>query len=121
MPGDIGKAFAQRLSVVRSRSGTAETVVVVLIAQRSQVQILPPLPNSQVRGLFRFRKRPFACGVLTRFNGPWAKWLSYPSHRAPGLLTHGDRLADRIRIEAGSGSGLLRPVPIRVAAWGALS
>jgi len=42
MPGDIGKAFAQHLSVVRSRSGTAETGVVVLITQRSQVQILPP-------------------------------------------------------------------------------
>ena len=50
MPGDIGKAFAQRLSVVRSRSGTAETGVVVLITQRSQVQILPPLPGKTASG-----------------------------------------------------------------------
>ena len=65
MPGGIGKAYAQHLSVVRSRSGTAETGVVVLITQRSQVQILPPLPTLQVRGLFRLWKRPFACRVLT--------------------------------------------------------
>ncbi len=65
MPGDIGKAFAQHLSVVRSRSGTAETGVVVLITQRSQVQILPPLPISQVRGLFRFQERPSCCGMRT--------------------------------------------------------
>ena len=37
---------------------TPETNVVWLITQRSQVQILPPLPIPQVRGLFRFRKRP---------------------------------------------------------------
>ena len=42
MLGDIGKAFAQHLSVVRSPSGT----VVVLITQRSQFQILPPLPTN---------------------------------------------------------------------------
>jgi hypothetical protein len=38
-----------------------ETGVVVLITQRSQVQILPPLLNQQVRGLFRFRERPSCC------------------------------------------------------------
>ena len=65
MPGDIGKAFAQHLSVARSRSGTAETGVVVLITQRSRVQILPPLPISQVKGLFRFRKGPSCCGLCT--------------------------------------------------------
>ncbi len=65
MPGGIGKAYAQHLSVVRSRSGTAETGVVVLITQRSQVQILPPLPNQQVRGLFRYRERPHCCGLCT--------------------------------------------------------
>ena len=56
MPGDIGKAFAQHLSVVRSRSGTAETGVVVLITQRSQVQILPPLQGQRPRE-HRFRGR----------------------------------------------------------------
>ena len=40
---------------------TGKTGVVVLITQRSQVQILPPLPISQVRGLFRFRKGPSCC------------------------------------------------------------
>ncbi len=68
MPGDIGKAFAQHLRVVRSRGGTAETGVVVLITQRSQVQILPPLPLpplpfTKVRGLFQFWKGPSCLGL----------------------------------------------------------
>ncbi len=37
----------------------------VLITQRSQVQILPPLPNQQVRGLSRFRERP-SCATCAR-------------------------------------------------------
>ena len=39
---------------------TPETDVVVLITQRSRVQIPPPLLISQVKGLFRSRKRPLA-------------------------------------------------------------
>ena len=44
---------------------TGETRVVWLITQRSRVQIPPPLPNWQVRGLFRFWEGPSCCGVLT--------------------------------------------------------
>ena len=40
---------------------TPETYVVWLIPQRSRVQIPPPLPSWQVRGLFQSRKRPLAC------------------------------------------------------------
>jgi hypothetical protein len=116
MPGDIGKAFAQHLSVVRSRSGTAETGVVVLITQRSQVQILPPLPNVQVRGLFRLWKRPSCCGVLTSLLTALpprdvSALLTVP----PGLLTNSGRLADRVGIRAGSGSGLPHSWPGRAA------
>ena len=42
-----------------------ETGVVVLITQRSQVQILPPLPSLQVRGLFRSWKGPSVSGLCT--------------------------------------------------------
>ncbi len=44
---------------------TPEMGVVVLITQRSQVQILPPLPFTQVRGLSRRREGPSCCAVLT--------------------------------------------------------
>ena len=37
----------------------------LLITQRSRVQIPPPLPNQQVRGLFRSRKRPSCYDLLT--------------------------------------------------------
>ena len=37
----------------------------VLITQRSRVQIPPPLPSLQVRGLFRSWKGPSACAVCT--------------------------------------------------------
>ena len=47
------------------RSETAETHVVWLITQRSRVQIPPPLPSLQVRGLFRSWKGPSACAVCT--------------------------------------------------------
>jgi hypothetical protein len=47
------------------RLETAETDVVWLITQRSRVQIPPPLPSLQVRGLFRSWKRPSACAVCT--------------------------------------------------------
>ena len=60
--GTTGRRWSAR------RTGTPETPetgVVVLITQRSQVQILPPLPFSQVRGLFRLRERPSCYGVLT--------------------------------------------------------
>ena len=51
---------------VRERSSeTPETRVVVLITQRSEVQILPPLPIPQVKGLFRLRKGPSVCQMLT--------------------------------------------------------
>jgi hypothetical protein len=43
--------------------GTAETGVVRLITQRSQVQILPPLPSLQVKGLSRFRGAFLLCLV----------------------------------------------------------
>ena len=46
---------------------TGKTGVVVLITQRSQVQILPPLPISQVRGLFRFRKGAFLLSLVNVF------------------------------------------------------
>ena len=42
---------------------TAETHVVWLIAQRSRVQIPPPLPRPEA--LSRTEKRPFACGLCT--------------------------------------------------------
>jgi len=38
---------------------------VVLITQRSQVQILPPLLILQVRGLFRLWEGPSCCGLCT--------------------------------------------------------
>jgi hypothetical protein len=44
---------------------TPETQVVWLITQRSEVQILPPLRSTQVRGLFRSWKGPFDLLVLT--------------------------------------------------------
>ncbi len=44
---------------------TAETHVVWLITQRSRVQIPPPLPSLQFRGLFRSWKGPSACAVCT--------------------------------------------------------
>ena len=44
---------------------TPETCVVWLITQRSRVQIPPPLPSLQVRGLFRSWKGPSACAVCT--------------------------------------------------------
>ena len=44
---------------------SAETPLGLLITQRSQVQILPPLLFTQVRGLFRFRRRPSCCGLCT--------------------------------------------------------
>ncbi len=47
------------------RPGTPETGVVVLITQRSRVQILPPLPNQQVRGSSRLRERP-SCAAFAR-------------------------------------------------------
>jgi hypothetical protein len=47
------------------RRETAETHVVWLITQRARVQIPPPLPIPQVRGLSRSWKRPLACWVLT--------------------------------------------------------
>ena len=50
---------------LRSRSARVETGVVVLITQRSQVQILPPLPFTQVRGLSRFREGPSCCALCT--------------------------------------------------------
>ena len=56
-------------SVRRGHSGdqrqgeTAETHVVWLITQRSEVQILPPLPRPEA--LSRTEKGPSACGVLT--------------------------------------------------------
>ena len=58
-------------SVLRGQRGdqrrreTAETHVVWLITQRSRVQIPPPLPSLQVRGLFRSWKGPSACAVCT--------------------------------------------------------
>ena len=67
----------------QGRSGTPETGVVVLITQRSQVQILPPLPISQVRGLFRFPEGAFLLWRANEFaNGPSARWL-------PALLAIG--------------------------------
>jgi hypothetical protein len=47
------------------RLETRETRVVWLITQRSRVQIPPPLPSLQVRGLFRSWKGPSACAVCT--------------------------------------------------------
>jgi hypothetical protein len=47
----------------RRRPETAETYVVLLITQRSQVQILPPLPSSEAGSELRIR--PLACLVLT--------------------------------------------------------
>jgi hypothetical protein len=44
----------------------SETDVVCLITQRSQVQILPPLLFSQVRGPLRIRGGSSALCVLTR-------------------------------------------------------
>jgi hypothetical protein len=44
---------------------TPETHVVWLITQRSRVQIPPPLPSLQVKGLFRSRRRPLLTLVLT--------------------------------------------------------
>ncbi len=49
------------------RPGMPETGVVVLITQRSQVQILPPLPKVQVRGLFRSWERPSVCVLCTLY------------------------------------------------------
>ena len=45
--------------------GTLETVLVLLITQRSQVQILPPLLLAQVSALFLLRKRASCCRLLT--------------------------------------------------------
>jgi hypothetical protein len=45
------------------RSETAETHVVWLITQRSEVQILPPLPRPEA--VPQTEGRPFACGLCT--------------------------------------------------------
>jgi hypothetical protein len=56
---------------------TPETCVVWLITQRSEVQILPPLPISQFKGLFRSRKRPLACpGANGPGLSPWRRCKS---------------------------------------------
>ncbi len=47
------------------RSESLWTGTVLLITQRSRVQIPPPLPSLQVRGLFRSWKGPSACAVCT--------------------------------------------------------
>jgi len=45
--------------------GRAGTAIGLLITQRSRVQIPPPLPSLQVRGLFRSWRGPSACAVCT--------------------------------------------------------
>ena len=65
----------------RRLSKTGETYVVVLITQRSRVQIPPPLPSLQVRGLFRSWKGPSACAVCTEL---CARPLRGPPRRPGG-------------------------------------
>jgi hypothetical protein len=50
---------------VSDRPGRAGTAIGLLITQRSRVQIPPPLPSSQVKGLFRSWKGPSAYAVCT--------------------------------------------------------
>ena len=52
------------------RPETTETVVVVLITQRSQVQILPPLPVSAVQGPFPVERALGVTGHVTT-TGDW--------------------------------------------------
>ena len=86
-----------------------------LITQRSRVQIPPPLPSLQVRGLFRSWKGPSCCGVLTSLLT--VRWTGgfLPSRHGPGLLAHGGRLLSRFGIEAGTGGGLQCSVLVRAA------
>src|SRR5579859_4092654 len=69
--GDAEVGHRCAVSVKRGQRGgqtscvTPETCVVWLITQRSRVQIPPPLPSPQVRGLFRSWKGPSACAVCT--------------------------------------------------------
>ncbi|SRR5712691_3764940 len=71
---------------------TIEECLPVLITQRSQVQILPPLLFVQVRALFRFRERASCCGLLTRLlTGLSARRLLAPRLSRPLLLSSGDR------------------------------
>jgi hypothetical protein len=50
---------------LHGRGKSAWTGTGLLITERSRVQIPPPLPSLQVRGLFRSRKGPSACAVCT--------------------------------------------------------
>jgi hypothetical protein len=93
----------------------AETARGLLITQRSQVQILPPLPSLQVRGLSRFREGPSCCGVLTSLLTALGSgdsllcpaWATIPDLRTPP--------SSRFGIEAGSGGSLLCSAPVRAA------
>ena len=114
-----GRAWSARRTCTPE---TPETGVVVLITQRSQVQILPPLPNVQVRGLFRFREGPSYRGVLTSLltalrPSDFPALLAVPS----GSLANGGRVADCVGIEAGSSGSLLHSAPVGAADSGAVS
>jgi hypothetical protein len=69
------------------RLGRAGTATGLLITQRSEVQILPPLPSQQVKGLFRSWKGSFDCGLCTglctslSFQPGWGLAVAETCHR----------------------------------------
>ena len=63
---EMGSVLSAEVTMpARDSPRRPETRVVWLITQRSRVQIPPPLPSLQVRGLFRSWKGPSACAVCT--------------------------------------------------------
>jgi hypothetical protein len=62
---DHARSVGQASEANELQRRRAKTTRGLLITQRSQVQILPPLPNQQVRGLSRFREGPSCCVLCT--------------------------------------------------------
>ena len=82
-------------------------VITALITQRSQVQILPPLPR--LRGRFRTRNRPLNCCLcmVSRTGRPPTR----PPATQPGLLGMGSKHEESVhrdRCRCSARSGLVR-------------